>query len=350
VNFTLSRDDATGAITVKYESPEKLPVYFSWTATIDVDGNVTSTPLEVLDKATAPNEAIAKMLPISGKATGEIGKIILPGSGLADAESPAAELKTRMNKLATANAQTHAMRSITDLRTAGKGSKIDFAKYPPAFKEDLDRNFSVRIGEDPLLHTLGAEKARDAYVVFITDGRIKTYAEADEKTKLKACLLMSFSNQGLPGIGIKGVGNAFDPNGNVSRLVVGSEALENNRTDSLTLSKDSNGNFVIHSSTVFKSPKLILKDEKQSTNIYSTNEGSSLEYDLNVTITAESLEKLANADWEDFDSDANRKIENDITVPHCIERAADALPEDLKLDVKVDVSFSVNADQIAEMM
>ena len=350
VDYSLSKDATTGAVTIRYESPAELPVHFSWTATVDVDGNVTSTPLEVLDKATAPNEAIAKMLPISGKATGEIGKIILPGSGLADAESPAAELKTRMNKLATANAQTHAMRSITDLRTAGKGSKIDFAKYPPAFKEDLDRNFSVRIGEDPLLHTLGAEKARDAYVVFITDGRIKTYAEADEKTKLKACLLMSFSNQGLPGIGIKGVGNAFDPNGNVSRLVAGREALENNRTDSLTLSKDSNGNFVIHSSTVFKSPKLILKDEKQSTNIYSTNEGSSLEYDLNVTITAESLEKLANADWEDFDSDANRKIENDITVPHCIERAADALPEDLKLDVKVDVSFSVNADQIAEMM
>ena len=51
VNFTLSRDDATGAITVKYESPEKLPIYFSWTATIDVDGNVTSTPLEVMDQA-----------------------------------------------------------------------------------------------------------------------------------------------------------------------------------------------------------------------------------------------------------------------------------------------------------
>jgi hypothetical protein len=51
VNFTLSRDDATGAITVKYESPEKLPIYFSWTVTIDVDGNVTSTPLEVMDQA-----------------------------------------------------------------------------------------------------------------------------------------------------------------------------------------------------------------------------------------------------------------------------------------------------------
>lgn len=49
VNFTLTRDDATGAITVKYESPEKLPVYFSWTSTIDVDGNVTSTPLTVVD-------------------------------------------------------------------------------------------------------------------------------------------------------------------------------------------------------------------------------------------------------------------------------------------------------------
>ena len=67
VNFTLSRDDATGAITVKYESPEKLPIHFSWTATIDVDGNMTSTPLEVMDQAAiaackaGADEAVANL-------------------------------------------------------------------------------------------------------------------------------------------------------------------------------------------------------------------------------------------------------------------------------------------------
>ena len=49
VDFTLSKDENTGAITVKYTSPEDLPIHFSWTATIDVDGNMTTTPM-VVDK------------------------------------------------------------------------------------------------------------------------------------------------------------------------------------------------------------------------------------------------------------------------------------------------------------
>ena len=45
VDYTLSRDDETGAVTIKYSSPEGLPFRFSWTATVDVEGNITSTPL-----------------------------------------------------------------------------------------------------------------------------------------------------------------------------------------------------------------------------------------------------------------------------------------------------------------
>ena len=47
VNFALSKDENTGAITVKYSSPDGLPLRFSWSATIDVDGNMTSTPMVV---------------------------------------------------------------------------------------------------------------------------------------------------------------------------------------------------------------------------------------------------------------------------------------------------------------
>ena len=47
VNFELTKNEETGAITVKYSSPEGLPVRFSWTATIDVDGNMASTPMVV---------------------------------------------------------------------------------------------------------------------------------------------------------------------------------------------------------------------------------------------------------------------------------------------------------------
>ena len=47
VDFTISRDATTGAITVNYASPQGCPVTFSWTATIDIYGNTTTTPMQV---------------------------------------------------------------------------------------------------------------------------------------------------------------------------------------------------------------------------------------------------------------------------------------------------------------
>ena len=47
VTFTLSRDDETGAVTIKYSEPKDFPVKFSWTTTIDVEGNSTTTPMRI---------------------------------------------------------------------------------------------------------------------------------------------------------------------------------------------------------------------------------------------------------------------------------------------------------------
>jgi hypothetical protein len=47
VTFTLSRDNETGTVTIRYSEPKGLPVKFSWTTTIDVDGNATTTPMRV---------------------------------------------------------------------------------------------------------------------------------------------------------------------------------------------------------------------------------------------------------------------------------------------------------------
>ena len=45
VDYTLTRNAETGAVTIKYDSPEGLPFHFSWTATVDVEGKITTTPL-----------------------------------------------------------------------------------------------------------------------------------------------------------------------------------------------------------------------------------------------------------------------------------------------------------------
>ena len=47
VSFTLSRDDNTGAVTIHYSNPEGCPAKFSWTMTVDVYGNTTTTPMVI---------------------------------------------------------------------------------------------------------------------------------------------------------------------------------------------------------------------------------------------------------------------------------------------------------------
>ena len=47
VTFTFSRNDETGAVTIKCSEPKGLPVKFNWTTTVDVDGRTTTTPMRV---------------------------------------------------------------------------------------------------------------------------------------------------------------------------------------------------------------------------------------------------------------------------------------------------------------
>ena len=46
MDYTLSKDAETGTVTIIYSSPVELPFKFEWTASVDVFGNVTSTPMK----------------------------------------------------------------------------------------------------------------------------------------------------------------------------------------------------------------------------------------------------------------------------------------------------------------
>ena len=45
LDYTLTRNAETGAVTIRYSSPAGLPFRFEWTSTIDVDGKISSTPM-----------------------------------------------------------------------------------------------------------------------------------------------------------------------------------------------------------------------------------------------------------------------------------------------------------------
>ena len=287
---------------------------------------------------------LAAQLGITGKSSGKIASICVPGSGLEEAKDPKAELQRRMNTVATAAVQTGAASVVAGMRK--KDGEFDFDQYAGTFEVDLARHFPIKFNNGPTVDTLGSEKARDAYVEFLTDGKVKTYAEADRQTKIKVAALISFTTQGFSACAIKGVGNAFDENGSTTRLNVGRLSAGVSRTDYFDITKDKDGNIIIQHDLTFRSPAVIMKDEKQTPGIYPLNEGSTMEYHFNVTVSAESLERFANADWKDFNEGEISEIENDIERPHCVEEAANALPKDFKLDVAVDLSFKINADEM----
>ena len=47
VTFTLSRNNDTGAVTIKYSEPKGMPFKFNWTTTIDVEGKSVTTPMRI---------------------------------------------------------------------------------------------------------------------------------------------------------------------------------------------------------------------------------------------------------------------------------------------------------------
>lgn len=61
LNYTLSKDKSTGAINIRYSSPESLPVQFAWTCTVNVDGTCTATPLAVTADMRPVGDITAEM-------------------------------------------------------------------------------------------------------------------------------------------------------------------------------------------------------------------------------------------------------------------------------------------------
>ncbi len=82
VIFTLARDPANGAITIRYDSPPGCPITFNWTSTVGIDGHVTTTPIQITSLPPPPTAAPAGPATVDGTAgaqpsTGETVKSLM---------------------------------------------------------------------------------------------------------------------------------------------------------------------------------------------------------------------------------------------------------------------------------
>lgn len=59
VDFTITKNNDTGDISIRYSSPKELPFAFEWTATIKPDGYISSTPIRFTDAETLQKDTAA---------------------------------------------------------------------------------------------------------------------------------------------------------------------------------------------------------------------------------------------------------------------------------------------------
>lgn len=139
----------------------------------------------------------------------------------------------------------------------------------------------------------------------------------------------------------------FRGHGRHARLYPGNSSHGGKRIDSFSLTKDEAGNIVIQSDFVFKAPTILMMDKEYRPSANPADKDASIEYHFNVVVTDESLERFAGADWKSLDVQEMVEIEGNTDIPHCAEEAAKTLPDDFKLDVSVDLSFKVHADELS---
>ena len=116
VNYTLSKDPATNAVTIKYTSPEELPFRFEWTATVDVFGNITSTPMKF-------EQPVAQL---NGKTARAKVDAVANGLGIkltsAQANEAAGLLKTHGTNMYSRNADLFAKFLVRLVTAGGQGA------------------------------------------------------------------------------------------------------------------------------------------------------------------------------------------------------------------------------------
>ena len=119
VDMTLSKDANTGAVTIKYTSPKELPFRFEWTATVDTEGKVTSTPMK-FEKPVAQLTAKAARAKVDAAANGLGVKLTS-----AQANEAAGLLRTHGTDMYSWNADIFAKFLVRLVTAGGQGADKD---------------------------------------------------------------------------------------------------------------------------------------------------------------------------------------------------------------------------------
>ncbi len=335
------------------------------------DPGATVPPPNV-DAAMLPSNALSDVATdlnalIVGRGTQQFRDALIAGSGLDKAPDPLAELKGRMKAICKGSVAATIFTGMDSLRAEKppepgekKRSGRDKERIGPpnldktdtAFNKDFVRfilnvpdYIRIRLNDGTSVSPKTLEEARDALAKFVSGNPDATFAQlTDAKIKTKVNILMCCMHQAACADLATAIGNAFDPNG-----VDAPFAIARSRQVDLqkfTLSSDENGAITLVSHIHQKALDVTVTNlPPMPYAMYEADDGSFWDASMEVTFPADSLDKLASADWSKLDTADLRKALR-ANAPHATEKIQDEVTEEFRFTLDTNVSFRFHADTL----
>ena len=299
---------------------------------------LTARRILAVNKAiNAELKALGKQFGFTGTATSEIVSIIAKDSGLAEAANPGADFKARVNRHAKATVTT----LIADQMSKGRSYH--------SFSVDVNRGMGVSL-DGKKVKTRDPAVARNKIVQFLTGDKHATFDTADQATQRKANVLMSVMHQGSFGCAMGAVGHAFDPEDKTPKFqATEGTAMGGDQTNAFSVTKDDAGNITIKGTAKFtRHFSLIAFNGQKALNKATENDGSYAKYEIEIKISAQDMNKFANADWSQCNTAEAMRLEQDDHLVDRFQQAADAIDGNYKFTGSVNASMKAQINALYE--
>ena len=344
LTYTLSRNDDTGAITIRYSEPEGMPVKFHWETTVALDGSSTSTPIQFTETLEESGQkALDKAAGGTSPAAKTMQNFILDASG-AQENAPVMEKLGRFNAKLQEETRKDLVNTFAFLvnkhlvKKDGGGNRTeDFDCVHYQFNRDVVAGgMTVNLPGGGTLTTKNYAAARDQLVQFITGDDKATYKAASANVKKQTGLLMSIVTQYAPSMVKNGFISTLQKAGHEYNLTGGRKEAPNPFQKPLTwtLGKTEDGS--IKASVTITEGIGFLFTAQGQTKLDDT--ASYEETTLDITIPAGNLSTLADQDWSTFDEGAVNAAGKDADAQLA------AIPQQFRLEATVNASYNLHFD------
>ncbi len=225
----------------------------------------------------------------------------------------------------------------TEMKKLVTGSDIT------VFDKDITRGLDVTLPDGRRLSN-DQTLARDELAQIVTGDPNATYANLSPADRAKANIFISLLSQETEKAVETGIPLALSPTGNTAIFGGVVNMLGGEPVRSFTISGSPAEGFSIHYKGDF--PYMMITyldtDGKQQ----DTKPGMHIDakYELEINISADSMEKVSATDWASFDGTESDEIMMAVNSPNRLERSYNAIPEEFRLDVDVSAGFTIQVD------